>query len=67
MESEPDSRIVDQLLGSLDTEDRAAALRVLEREALRTAPEILNSGKKKVLPEEPLKEDSRRPMDHCPI
>ena len=49
-----------QLLASLPEEAHPAALRVLQREAARTAPDCLNSGT--LVPEERQK-NSRRPMD----
>lgn len=55
-----DQTLVGRLLATLDPEDRAAALRVVQREASKTAPAILNSGKKKVIPEGRLQKDSRR-------
>lgn len=64
-ELEKDETAVRRMLASLDPEDRRAALRVLEREALRTAPEISGSGKKKVIPEEPLPKDSRNTLSQA--
>ena len=46
MDTEPDFRIVDRLLSSLDEEDRGRSLRLLQRETVKEAMDILNSGKK---------------------
>lgn len=61
MEPKPDFRIVDQILASLGGEDRDAALRILQREAVKEASEILNGGKS--VSEERPQKDSGRAFD----
>ena len=55
----PDDQSVARLLATLDPEDRAAGLSVLEREASGTAPDMLDSGKKNIIPEEQLQKAAR--------
>jgi len=54
-----DLQVIERTLATLNPENRAAALRVLDREALRTVPEVSSSGRKKAFLEEPM----RRAMD----
>jgi hypothetical protein len=58
---EPNEVEIYQLLASLFPEDNPEALRVLGREAIRQAPDCLNSGK--VAPEEQPQQNAKRAMD----